>query len=867
MVGQRVGRYRVMDKIGKGGMGEVYLAEDTSLGRKVALKFISAKLQEDEIAHRRFIREAKSAAALDHPFICNVHEVSQTEDRRDFIVMEFVPGKSLNKLLATGPLSLVETLKILQETAEALQEAHKKGIAHRDLKPSNIMVTTGGHAKVMDFGLAKKTEQSDDPEITSVLTKKGQVLGTPAYMAPEQLKGESCDIKVDIFSLGVIGLQMLTGEHPFHKRSIPATVAAILNDRPKGLESPSLPEEMRAILGRMLQKDPKKRYQECGELLDDLQEAIGVLSYPTGTLELNQKSWWQKHSRTVRFASPLMAILLAVFLYEPIIDFLQLGRLPENITVVVLPPQLTTRNQEHKAFAVGLTESLSESLRQLSSAYPFNVIQATLTRSKDVVTTDQIEKRLGANLALTPSFEVNNGEVVEIRLYLETDASERRLRRASISAPYDKPMAIQTLLIEESVKMLGSQLQPSDRQSAHEVGFSNPRAYHFYLRGLGYQVGSDGDLDVAINDYERALTFEGGSAAARARLGLAQFEKGTDMEKALANCRRAQQMDGTNVDAKICQGEVLLQKNRPEEALSFFESAADMDPTNDVVWNHLRRIYQRLDMPDKAEALLETAIDRQPTFFRPRSQLAVFYQASGRYQEAIEQLHRVTEMAPKYGSAYNTMAVCYAQLFCWHEALRMWEKAREFEEKLDLVGTNIATAYYFTGRFGEAIDEAETAVIHLRDKIKEKDQHVNYGNVGDIHHWAPGGSIDTADDCYERAISLAEELLDSRPGDIEILGYLALYHAMIGQHDQAADYLNRALESEPSHPQTLYRAALVERMKGNRERSLEHLKSFLESGGNPRQIAQDPAFEEIRKLQDYQTLVSQYPYSSECPPS
>jgi serine/threonine protein kinase/Flp pilus assembly protein TadD len=854
-------------------MGEVYLAEDTSLGRKVALKFITAGLREDEIAHKRLIREAKSAAALDHPFICNVHEVDQTESNQDFIVMEFVPGKSLNQLLAKGPLPLLESLRVLQETAEALQEAHARGIVHRDLKPSNIMVTTCGHSKVMDFGLAKRTPRSDDLEITSVLTEEGQVLGTPAYMSPEQLQGEDFDTRADIFSLGVIGLQMLTGVHPFHRTTMAATVSAILHDPPKGLDNQSLPEELREILSRMLQKDPRDRYPGCGELLDDLQEVISILSYPTVPIHPFQKRWWRANLRRILSVAAAVVLVLGILLYKPLLDQLQLAPLPENVTVAVLPFTVMSQESDIEAFAAGLNERLAVDLTRLSPKHPFNVVPPPLVREKEVLDPALIAEKLGANLALSAFFQVSPEEVVEIALKLTTEDSDRQLRRASILGPFENPAALQTMLVEKAVEMLGSELAPSDRQSVYDVGFRNARAYHFYLSGLGHQIGSKKSLVSAVDDYRKAISLERGSATAEACLGLSLFEMYRDQEKrepslleeAFSHCVKAQDKGQKGPEPSICLGETLLERERLQEALACFETAYAMDPTNNMVWDRLELVYSQLGKQEKIETLYQAAIDLQPNFWWPRNRLGVFYYDNSRYHEAIDQLNRVVELAPKYGAAFNSLGASYADLSCWQQALLMWQKARESVEDREIVDTNVATAYFFSGRFVEAVKEAETALLFLGKEEPTEEDYLDYGNVADIHYWSPGGSPQTAYDYYKRAIDLAYQYLEHHPGHLDTLGYLAIYHAMISERETALDYLDEATRLAPKHTKNLYRAALTHLVIGNTKQSLTFLERYFESGGSPRHVSQDPAFDEIRKQPEYQQLASQYPDLGGCP--
>jgi len=271
MISSTVGHYRIAEKIGEGGMGEVYRAEDLRLHRTVALKFLPTQLQEDEVARKRFLREARSAAALEHPYICNIKEVNRTGDGRDFIVMEYVEGQTLRERLERGgPLPLDETLRISSEIAEALQAAHARGLVHRDLKPDNIMLTPQGHAKVMDFGLAKRVTGDDETQqdLTSAVTRSGVVPGTPAYMSPEQIQAQPVDSRSDLFSVGIVPHEMLTGANPFRRSTAAATLASILYEEPEPLPrnlagSSDLLDE---TLGRLLAKDPDKRMPSSGEL-------------------------------------------------------------------------------------------------------------------------------------------------------------------------------------------------------------------------------------------------------------------------------------------------------------------------------------------------------------------------------------------------------------------------------------------------------------------------------------------------------------------------------------------------------------------------------------------------------------------------
>jgi len=276
VVGKTISHYKVIEKIGQGGMGEVYLAQDTALDRKVALKFLPEELQQDSTARKRFLREAKSAAALDHPYICHIHEVGEVEGT-SFISMEYVQGETLKDKLGKGPLPLKDALEKATEVAEALEEAHSQGIVHRDLKPSNIMLTPQGHVKVMDFGLAKQVTavEGEEQEITTALTKQGSTLGTVPYMSPEQVRGQRVDTRSDIFSFGVVLYEMLTGVNPFKRDTSVDTSHAILGETPPPLTryTEDIPVLLQHTVKKMLAKEPDDRYQ----LIHDVRTDLAVL--------------------------------------------------------------------------------------------------------------------------------------------------------------------------------------------------------------------------------------------------------------------------------------------------------------------------------------------------------------------------------------------------------------------------------------------------------------------------------------------------------------------------------------------------------------------------------------------------------------
>ena len=317
MIGRSIAHYTITAKIGEGGMGEVYRATDSSLKRDVALKFLPESMAQDETARRRFLREARSAAALDHPFICQIFEIGEVEGV-DFIAMEYVSGQTLKEKLSEGLLAIPECLRIASEIAEALELAQEKAIVHRDLKPTNIMLTAGGHVKLMDFGLAKRASgaQEDTQQVdVTKLTREGSTLGTVPYMSPEQLKGEQVDSRSDIFSFGIILYEMLAGVHPFIKLDAMATASSILQEEPPplALHREGVSPLIQYMVRKMLAKELKSRYQLVHELHTDLvalQEDPGSAAVLAGRIQMTGPAKWQS---SFSLAVPwTLAILLAV---------------------------------------------------------------------------------------------------------------------------------------------------------------------------------------------------------------------------------------------------------------------------------------------------------------------------------------------------------------------------------------------------------------------------------------------------------------------------------------------------------------------------------------------------------------------------
>jgi serine/threonine-protein kinase len=837
-------------------MGEVYRAEDTKLRRQVALKRVSPVISGDQSYRQRLMKEAERASSLSHEHIAAVYDVLE-ENGEIFVVMEYVEGQTLRERMK-DPFSEKEFFEIAIQCAEALVAAQAKGIVHRDIKPENIMLSSAGNVKVLDFGVARRMPQPGAGGTTETSdSSSSRFSGTPAYMAPEVLLEKDADGRADIFSLGVVLYEALTGRHPFRADSFMATCDRILRESPAPVTqlNPTISSGVEQLLGRMLAKSPSDRFHSAQELLHDLRrlQSGSVISYPVVRPATVR--------RTARAAALLVvAAALAIGATQPgvqrrVKSWLGVSLLPEARHLAVLPFEAVGGDERSKAFCDGLVATVTANLTQLTERGFLQVVPTNEVRAAGVANVEQARQQLGVNLVLTGSLHIS-GDQVRVSYSLVDAATRRSLRANTVTASIANPFDLEDRVVYGVLEMLEVELRPGERQVFAARGTQVASAYDLYLQGRGYLENYDRaeNVDRALGVFQEALRVDGNYAPALTGLGEAywrKYESTHDPEwigLGLKSCERALALDPQLAAARVCLGTVLNGTGRHELALGAWQRAVDLEPTSDAAFRGLAFTYQQLGKPSEAEETFRRAIGLRPHYWGGYTWLGTFYYRQARYAEAEQMFKQVVGLAPDSFLGYSNLGGLYVVMGRYAKAIEMLERSVAIRPTARAY-TNLGTAHFYLKAYAEASRAYEQAA-----KLEERSP-VHWWNLGDAYYWGPG-TREKAPAAYQQAITLAQERLKVNPRDAVQLGIAAVCHAMRGERQAALSNLSAALAIAPRDADLRFQAALVHIQIGEADKALDWLEKATAAGQSKSLIRNAPNFEAIREHPRYQKLIS-----------
>jgi serine/threonine protein kinase/Tfp pilus assembly protein PilF len=687
MLGKTIAHYKILEELGRGGMGVVYKAQDTKLKRTVALKFLRAQALEENEDRTRFIREAQSAAALDHPNICTVYEVGETDDHT-YISMAYIEGESLRERISSGPVSLEEALDYALQAAKGLRAAHEKGIVHRDIKSANLMLTPDGRIKVMDFGLAKTAGATR-------VTRTGTTLGTVAYMSPEQTLGQVADHRSDIWSLGVVLYEMLAGRLPFAGEYDPALLYAIVNERHEPLTQidSKIPLEVEQLVDRTLEKDPVKRYQSAEELITDLEGLRESLDLLPRRSQLQLRLLRQRRrivSTIVASAVVITAVAIGIRY------FTGSGRAIDSIAV--LPFENLTGDSEEDPLVDGMAMELTSTLGRVSGfkkVMPYRSMKLYKGTNKPIADiADRVDVK--ALVAGTISYE---GDRIRAIVEMIEGSSERLLWTQSFEFDRGELAAMMDDILGEILSHIGMGLTEVDETSIASSRSENSEAYLAYLRGRALSLSwSKEGLIKGIEMLERAIELDSTFALAYVVLSLAYCDYGMmytsgreEYPKAKKEAMKALELDDSLPEVHMAlaavQSTFEWDWSGAERSL---ERAIELGPDNADVNRDYATFLAFMTRFDEALALARKAIELDPIALVNQQTLGWILYHAGRFDESIAQFEKTLVLLEEFPNDAKEMQIRnqiiwnYIEKGMFEEAIHRVDELEEKEEGLTL---------------------------------------------------------------------------------------------------------------------------------------------------------------------------------------
>jgi serine/threonine protein kinase/tetratricopeptide (TPR) repeat protein len=862
------GRYEIMGVLGQGGMGAVYKARDRELDRLIALKVIRPELATDPAILQRFKQELILSRNITHKNVVRIYDLGEADGIR-FISMEYVDGEDLRTILRRErKFSPKEAIAVVEQVCRALDSAHSEGVIHRDLKPQNIMRDKHGRIVVMDFGLARSLGDSG-------MTQTGAIVGTLEYMSPEQALGSTLDQRSDIFSVGLIFYELLTGKAPYEADTAIASLMKRTREeaRPVSDVEASVPKSLSAIVSRCLEREPANRYHSAVELLQQLatwetnpnisaETLSKMIAHPVVrssrfSLDLPGKSWmW--------IAGAVLVIVLATFAGRTLLNRSETssGEMAQGIPslkkgkyIAILPLKQVGDPKALGYVADGIEEALAAKLFQLKEVHLASSDAVDKAVAKNLPLS-KLARELGVNLVLQGMVQ-GNSDKLRVTLSLDDATTGKRLWSQEFSGASGDVLALEDQIYGTVATALA--LKPTDEEQAR-VGAhptENLKAYDLYLQGRntlrnGHSLNS---YRQAVGLFEQAIDKD--SNFALAYTGLAdsslrmygESKESIWAQKATLAAQQAERLSNNLPEVHLSLGSVYSMTGKNTQAVAELKRALELAPNSDEAYRNLGDAYSASGQSDEAIAAYQKAVAANSYYWTNHTALGNAYLGLGDNARALPEFQKVIEIAPDSPMGYEGVGSVYLRQGKWSEAIPQYQKALTLAPDSPTY-SNLGTAYFFLKNYDQATKMYEKAV-----EMTPNDE-ILLGNLGDSYRWS--GHSDQAAPAYSKAISLAFQQLQVNPRSATIMGDLGLLYAKRGDAANALQYTNQARAISPDDVQLMYSEAQVKTLIGKPEEALKSLRQALEKGYAAQEAWNDPELQKLQALPQFSQLVNEF---------
>jgi len=831
VIGRTLGRYRIAAKLGQGGLATVWKARDELLGRSVALKILNDSLASQESARRRFLHEARTGSMLDHPGIVAVFDAGEAEGLV-YIALAFIDGCTVSELAARRLMPIPEAVRIASAAAEALGYAHSRGVVHRDVTARNVMVARDGRVYVLDFGLALGLG-------TSRLTTSGTTMGTVAYMAPEVARGEEADARSDLYGLGVVLYEALTGAFPFAGERPEAMIWAALNEppTPPRVRRPEIPVALERIVLRAIARDPARRYPTAGEMLSELR-TLGAPPAEAGAPAASETA-----------AAVAGGEAGAT---QPLV----LRTRPDPLYLAVLPFECSSSEPDSDGVVESLTSRLPATLGAALAGSGVRVIAAPRSPAERDTDPRTLARELGANAVLGGRV-ARAGSQIRVTWSVLEPASGEQIAGAVVDGSAFQTFELEDQVVTSLTRALD--LAPAPTPAIPGSRPRDPAASERFAQARGYlkRYDNEASVDGAVALLEQLMASEGESAALQATLARAyllkhQLTRERMWEaRAAAACERARRLDPDAPEVLLALGDLQQTAGRYPEAEAEYRRVLERQPELIEARLGLAGVHTSTGKLQDAEEDCRLAIASQPEDWRGYSRLGYLYFTRGQYEQALAPWGRVVTLTPDNARGRRNLGNLFYHLDRPEEAVTAYRESLAIHPN-GVAFMNLGTALFYLSRYDEA------AVAFRKATDLTPSDPLAWGNLGNAYHWMPGHEAES-DTALDRAIALMRERLERNAAEADSWARLAGWLANRGCAPQASEAIRKALALTPESVDCMVRAGHVFFQLGDRNESLRWLREAVRRGYGVEELRRDPELAPLREDPEFERILMEGP--------